>query len=195
MKSSIAFFVSTVIGLTSSAGYAAGWNVDVFTGKQRSDNLEWAGGNYNTDSGKSLGVGISKRVTPRTQVGFEVGYTKNEYSTFRPNYISGVSGMLTTTYDFVRYNRFEAYGGLGLGFVRVNYRNNTFNHRHRDTVAAGQVTLGARVAVTPRARLFLEARHINAFDDPKVAHNGGAGPLVGAEYNGNSVVLGWRYTF
>ena len=195
MKSSIAFFVATVIGLTGSAGYAAGWNVDIFTGKQGSDNLEWAGSDYKTDSGRSYGLGVSKRLSPRTSVGFEVGYTKNQYSSFRPNYLSGTSAIITAKYDFLKYNRFEAYAGLGLGAVRASYRNYGFNHQHRDTVAAGQLTLGALVAVSPRSRLFLEARHINAFNDPKVSHNGGTGSLEGAEYKGNSLVLGWRYSF
>jgi len=192
MKNSIAFFLITVIGMTSSTGYAAGWNVDIFAGKQESDKLEWAGGQLKTDSGRSRGIGISKQITPRTSVGFEVGYTRNEYSGFKPNYISGTTAMITTKYDFLRYGRVSAYGGLGLGYARVKYQNAINGYQNKDSVAAGQVTLGARMAVTRRSGLFLEARHIGTFRDPKI---GGAGGNAGAEYKGNSVVLGWRYRF
>jgi len=177
MKISVVFLIATVIGMTSSASsYAAGWNADIFAGKQKLDN---------THRGRSQGVRISKQVTPRTSVGFEVGYNKNKHSHSNPNYITGTTAMLTSKYNFVNYGRFQAYGGVGLGFARVR------NNNHRDTVAAGQLSLGARVAVTRRSGLFLEARHLDTFNHPKV---GGASG-TGVKYQGNSVVLGWSYKF
>lgn len=194
MKINLAIAITSTLLFSSSAN-AAGWNVDVFSGKQQSDKLEWAGTDYKTDSGKSYGIGMSKQVSPRVGLGFEVGYTKNDYSNFKPNYLSGRSLMLTADYDFVRRGRFSAYGGLGFGAIKVKYKNDAFNHSHSDSVAGGRLSLGARYAISPRAKLYLEARHIDAFKDPKVAHNGGAGPLVGAEYKGDSLVLGFRYSF
>lgn len=181
--------------LMSSSAQAGSWNADLFLGNQQSDNLGWAGGNYNTDSGQSYGLGISKQVSPRLGLGFEVGFTKNEYSNFKPNYISGRSMMFTAEYDFMQRGRSSIYGGIGLGVIKAEYKNTGFSHTHSDSVTGGRLSLGTRYALSPRTKIFLEARHIGTFKDPKIAHNGGAGPLVGADYEGNSLVLGLRYSF
>ena len=178
----------------SAQGHSPSWNLDIFAGKQDSDTLKWDSGKSDTDSGRSQGIGISKQLGSRTAVGFEVGYTKNKFSDFKPDYISGTSAMLTTKYDFARYGRFQAYAGFGLGLVRVKYKNHAGNYELKDTVEAGQLTLGARMAVSKRAKIFIEARHVDAFSDPKVVHDG-TGSLKGAEYNGDSLVLGLRYSF
>ena len=151
MKMNLAIIITSTL-LISTSALANGWNVDVFGGKQNSDNLDWAGSSYSTDSGDSYGIGVSKQVSPRLGLGFEVGYTKNEYSNFKPDSLSGRSIMLTTEYDFVQRGNFSAYGGLGVGAIKVKYKNNTFNHEHNDTVGGGRLSLGARYAISPRAK-------------------------------------------
>lgn len=190
MKMKIATAIMSATILMSNSAHADGWNVDVFAGKQQSDRLKWNGVDFNTDSGKSYGVGVSKQVTPRVGLGFEVGYTKNQYSNFRPNSISGRSLMLTAEYDFVQRRRFSFYGGLGLGVIKAKYSNASY--QNSDSVTGGRVSLGMRYAVSPRTKLFLEARHIDTFKDPKIALSNSS---AGAEYKGDSLLLGLRYSF
>ncbi|MGB1311057.1 MAG: outer membrane protein [Leucothrix sp.] len=188
--------VIAFIGTFLMGGSAhAGWNADLFLGKQHAGSLGWAGADYKTDAGQSYGVGLSKQVSPRLGLGFEVGYTKNQYTNNKPNYLSGRYLMLTGEYDFVQKGRLSVYGGLGVGVIKTEYFNASTDHKHKDTITGGRLSLGARYAVTPKTKLFLEARHIDTFSNPKVAHNFGIGPLVGAEYKGNSLLLGLRYTF
>jgi len=168
MKMNIAIVITSTL-LISSSVQAAGWNVNIFGGEQN-----------NADFDKSYGVGISKRVTPRAGVGFEVGYTKNQSI----NSTTGRSLMLTGEYDFIRYGRFSTYGGAGFGAMKVK------NQTHSDTVAGGRLSLGARFSVTPRTKLFLEARRIDAFKDPRIANNNGR-----FNYEGDSYLLGIRYRF
>ena len=191
MKIYLAILITSTLFISSSVSAAAGWNLDVFVGKQQSDNLVWNNVGYPTDSGESYGIGISKQVSPRLGLGFEVGYTKNEYSAFKPNYISGLSTMATVEYDFVQNGRFSAYSGFGLGMIKVKY-SSTGNYTNSDNVIGGRVSLGARYAVSRKSKLFLEARHIESFKDPKIA---GATSSADAEYKGDSVMLGFRYTF
>lgn len=175
--------------------YKPSWNIDVFGGKQRADTLGWGGGDYKTDSGNIFGVGLSKRVSTRTELGFELSGTKNHYSGF-PNYLSGRAAMFTAKYDFVQRGGFSAYGGVGLGLVRASY-SQLDGQKFAETVAGGQATLGMRFAVSPRAKLFVEARRVASKDFSIAGAGSGAGLPAGstAEYEGNSVVLGFRYSF
>jgi len=168
------------------------WNVDIFAGKQDSDRLNWAGADFNTNSGNAAGIRASKQITPRFAVGLELSNTKNEYTGFEPNRISARSTLLTAEYDFYQRGRFSTYGGLGLGAVRVKYVNNGSSYTNSDTVTGGRLSLGARYALTPRTKMFIEARHANTSSDPMIA---GLGATNTAEYKGDSLVLGLRISF
>lgn len=167
MKMNIAIVITSTLLLSSSV-QAAGWNAEIFGGERN--------GSSNIDFNKSYGVGVSKQLTPRVSAGVELGYTKNG-STI------GRTLMMKGEYDFIRRGGFSAYGGVGLGAIRVR-------DAHRDTVAGGRVSLGARYRITPRTRLFFEARRTEAFKDPRVGQNGGR-----VDYGGDTLHLGIKYRF
>ena len=186
--------------LAFNSAQADTWSFDIFGGQQKADTLQWNNTARKTDSGSSYGMGISKQVSSKVGLGFEVGYTKNDYTCCVP--FSGIASsmttryaMLTSQYDFIQQGNFSAYGGLGLGFITAVYKNSDAtnlwaNYRHVDQGAAGKLSLGARYAISPKAKIFFEARHISAFDDLQLAVGSND-----AEVMGTSVLLGLRYSY
>ena len=185
--------------LAFNSAQADTWNADISVGQQKADNLQWDNTARNTDSGDSYGIGVSKQISSKLGLGFEVGYNKSDYTCCVP--FSGIASsmttryaMLTSQYDFIQQGNFSAYGGLGLGFITAVYKNSdanpTANYRHVDQGPAGKLSLGARYAISPKVKLFFEARHISAFDDLQLAigsHD--------AEVKGTSFLLGLRYSY
>lgn len=181
--------------VAAEQSYKPKWNVDIFAGSQQSDNLRWDIQQYDTKSGEIFGVGLSRNVTSRAYVGVEFSRTKNRYSGVQ-SYLKGTSVMLTARYDLMKRGRFSAYTGLGLGIVRPSYEQ--FNgQKFKESVKGGQLVLGAQYSISPRAKYFVEARRVDTFEDFNVAGagNGPNPPGSTAEYKGDSVVVGLRYSF
>jgi len=153
------------LALTATAANAGPWNVDIFAGTNLSDNLEWGGTNYDTDSGQVFGVAVSKSdvFTPNLEIGAEISRAKSEYTCCNPNSISGTSLMATAKYNFVNNGNFQAYAGAGLGIVKVKYVNSG-SYSNSENVMGGQLTLGARYSVSPNLKAFIEGRIVKAKD-------------------------------
>jgi opacity protein-like surface antigen len=100
--------------------------------------------------------------------------------------------MATARYTVVTTGGVEAYGGLGLGGVRVTFDNENAGYSKSETVGGGQVMIGARYAVTPRSKVFVEARKLDTFEDAAVAEQNG--PAT-AEYDATHVLFGFRQSF
>jgi len=169
------------------------WQAKGFVGTQRADTLGWNGGRYATNNGDLFGVGFSKRLTPRTSVGFELSRTKSKY-TLNDAYISGTAAMLTAEYDFFYTSRYSVYGGLGLGLVRPTFELSGIGEVS-ETVKGSQATLGARYTVSPSTKLFIEARYIDTADHFSISGIGSLPSNATAEYNANGIVLGINYSF
>ncbi len=179
--------------LTTGIASAQDWNIEAFGGIALSNNLLWDDDPYDVDAGATYGLGFSKNdvFVPNLEIGFELSYTKNEYSCCVPNYISGLAGLVTARYNFINNGPFTAYGGIGLGAVQVSYYNDP-GYLERDIVMGGQAALGARYAVSDRLGLFVEARYLSTFSQADV---GGGGPALLAEFNATNIVFGVRSSF
>lgn len=173
---------------------AQDWNVDVFAGATSENELEWFGGDFDTDAGRVFGLGVSRSdvVAPGLELGLEYSTSESVYSTSDPNSISGTALMATARYTVVTTGGVEAYGGLGLGGVRVTFDNENAGYSKSETVGGGQVMIGARYAVTPRSKVFVEARKLDTFEDAAVAEQNG--PAT-AEYDATHVLFGFRQSF
>lgn len=171
---------------------AQSWNIDGFVGKNLSNGLMWDGVNYSTNSDKTFGLSISKSgvFTPRLELGFEISRATSEYTCCTPNSISGTSAMLTAKYNVIENNNFQAYGGVGLGVVKVKYIN-AGSYSNSDTVAGGQLTLGGRYKISPTMKVYMEARYLVA-NDAKVAYSPASSD---AEFKSKSIVIGLRKSF
>jgi len=173
---------------------AQDWNFDVFAGVTTENELEWNAGDYDTDAGRIFGLGVSRSdvVVPGLELGLEYSRSDSVYSTSDPNAISGDALMATARYDVVQTGGVEVYGGLGLGAVQVTFDNENVGYSRSETVGGGQVMIGARYALTPRSKVFVEARKLDTFEDAQVALQNS--PAT-AEYNATNVLIGFRQSF
>jgi len=187
------FLTVCAILVAAGSANAQSWNLDGFVGKSSSDELMWDGVDFATNAGRTFGVSISKSgvFTPNLELGFELSRATAEYTGFEPNSISGTSAMVTAKYNFIDQNDFQLYGGVGLGAVKVTYFSSTNSYSNSETVAGGQITLGARYAISPAMKIFVEARYLQA-SDARVALSAAT---ADAEFSSKSIVLGLRRSF
>ncbi len=185
--------IMSALVLSTGIASAQDWNVDVFAGGMLPGNLLWDLVSYQTDTGETFGIGVSRNdvFVPGLEVGFELSQTGAEYTCCNPNSISGLAGMLTAKFNFVTNGRFEAYGGLGLGAVNVTYFNDA-PYSNSQMVAGGQVSLGARYAISDTMKVFAEARYLDTFQDAYVAWNP---PTSNAEFSATTISVGLRNSF
>lgn len=171
---------------------AQSWNIDGFIGQNFSNDLEWAGSDYSTNSDKTFGLSISKSgvFTPHLEIGFEISRATSEYTCCTPNKISGTSAMITAKYNFLDQNNFQLYGGVGLGVVKVKYVY-AGSYSNSAAVAGGQLTLGGRYKISPTMKVYMEARYLAA-NDAKVANTPAS---ADAEFKSKSIVIGLRKSF
>lgn len=180
--------------LTTGIASAQDWSIEAFGGVSLKNNLTYNLIPYDTDAGTTYGIGFSKSdvFTQNLEVGFELSNTTAEYTLYRPNSITGLAGMVTAEYNFVNSGAFAAYGGIGLGAILVTYHNDTSSYTNSAVVAGGQVTLGARYAVSDRFGVFVEARYLSAFSDAIVGFNPPSRPV---QFNATNIVFGVRTSF
>lgn len=186
MKHSILISTISFLALTTSA-HAQDWNMDVFAGVTFSGTLEAATGvTRDTDIGNIFGLALSKSnvITKNLEFGVEFSHQLAEFTGFLNTDITATSLLATAKYNFVNTGAFEAYAGLGLGAA----------HIHVDTVggdigAAGQVSLGARYAVSSNMKLFAEARYFTTLDDAELS------PGATVSFDNTSVIVGLRTSF
>ncbi|SOH93359.1 Opacity protein [Monaibacterium marinum] len=192
MKMAFAISAALCIG-SASMVQAQDYNLDVFFGLSAENKLGWGGFQYDTDSGRVLGLGVSRNdvFVPGLEIGLEYNTNEQEFVCCGTNSMGADTILITARYNLFQYGGFEGYAGLGLGAANVAYKF-ARTYENSETVAAGQIMLGGRYDVTPASQIFAEYRYLSV-EDAGVA--GGLGGGFDAEFNSSNIVLGYRYSF
>jgi len=188
MKHSILLSTISFLALSTSA-QAADWNVDIFAGKTFSGTHDFSNGFVrDTDNGNTFGLAFSKSnvFAKNLEFGVEFSHQVEEFTGFPNTQGIATSLLATAKYNFVNAGAFEAYAGLGLGVTHIKVETASGS-----LGAAGQVSLGARYAVSSNVKLFAEARYFSTFGDIDVS----ALPVVTTNYDNTSVIVGLRTSF
>lgn len=188
------WIVSATAAIFSVAALPAAaqeFSAEAFGGVRFEDNLESAYEPYDTDSGTIFGLRGLYHATPNLGFGLELNATSADYTagSNMPKSLNARSVMAIARYSTPVSNTVDVYGTLGLGAVRVEFDDGPqSNDTGSDTVAGGQLTLGAAMDIGPQVGLFGEFTYQTAFDDATI---------VGYpyEYESKNIAVGLRYRF
>ena len=106
--------------------------------------------------------------------------------------------MLSAYYDFIEYNKFVFFGGLGLGQARTHVSTNdtVVQGSGSSTKFAWQAELGVAYPLTPALQINGGYRYVD-LGRTKVNLNLAGAPVgdFSADLKSNEVFLGLRYKF
>ena len=143
---------------------------------------------------------------------FDLGYrdyARGKYTTdsFAPpvptfwydSKIKSKAWMLSAYYDFIEYNKFVFFGGLGLGQARTHVSTNdtVVQGSGTDTKFSWQAELGVAYPLTPALQINGGYRYVD-LGRAKINLVNGVGAASGdfsADLKSNEIFLGLRYKF
>jgi opacity protein-like surface antigen len=188
MKHSILLSTVGFLAATTSV-HAQDWNADMFAGVAFSGTHEFSNGiTRDMNEGPIFGLALSKNnvIAKNLEFGVEFSHQKAEFAGFPNTHGKATSLLATAKYNFVNTGAFEVFAGLGLGATYIS-----IDTALGDAGLAGQVSLGARYAVTSDIKLFAEVRYFTTFGDIEVL----TGPTVTTDFDNTTIVAGMRRSF
>lgn len=176
--------VSLAVPTIASAQMAG----EIYGGVAIEGDADYGGVNFDLDSGGAFGIGAYYTGFAPIEVGLDIMGTSRDYSGYQ-SALKSQSVMINGRYVFPLAGATDAYVGLGVGAIKVKYdgANQFPAFTGDDTVAGGQVAVGARYAFGA-AIGFGELRYQTAFDDADIQ-----GEAV--KYNSMSALVGLRFSF
>jgi opacity protein-like surface antigen len=183
----LALICSALCG--ASAAAAQGLSAELYGGVTPERSEHYDGTSLDLNSGTALGFGVyTDRFLGRTELGFDVMHSDAGYSGLTSG-VESLSVMAVARVGFTLGSTIDGYFGAGLGAINVKYDDgNTPALTGDETVPGGQVTLGVRYDVTPRAGVFAELKYQRAFDDANAAG-------FTQSYGSTSAIVGLRLGF
>ncbi len=138
------------------------------------------------DSGNTWGVGLYMDTSFGAEIGVDIMSTSRRYTGFDSG-VETTSFMINGRYPFAISESIEAYAGLGVGMISVEYDGSTAFPLFSGSEAVGgaQVSLGARYTVGG-TEAFTEIRYQEAFEDATIVN-------AEVEYNSTSLLFGFRF--
>lgn len=199
-KKSLSVILATTVATTFLAMPAAAIDLEVYSGVATAQDLHY-GPDPSTglnpqavDSGPVFGGGLYLPVGT-FEIGGDIMLTNRDYTSFGGGTASirSTSLMLNGRYVTGFASNIEAYAGLGVGMINVEYEqtNATFLNGN-DWVPGYQIEAGLRYGFTPLLQGFVGAKYQDGFEMAKIPPQ----PVFEyVEYESLSGLAGVRYSF
>ena len=180
---------ASLMSMIAIPAVAQDFSAEIFGGVRFEDNLDYGNIAYDTDNGTIFGLRGLYHATPNLSYGLELNATTANYTGF-PSEVNAQSAMAIARYSTPVSQDVDIYGTLGLGAVRVEYDGATIapSFSGKETVAGGQLTLGAAMEISPKVGLFGELTYQATFDTATIEN-------IDTEYESKNIAVGLRFRF
>ncbi|SMX32259.1 outer membrane protein [Octadecabacter ascidiaceicola] len=185
-------FLAPIAAIGLCAGMASAQSYEIYTGATfggqdlnygptppSSPNLQ------SMDSGIPFGAAAYWNVPGPFEVGVDMMYTNQDYSTWGPgSSLESLSLMANGRY-VQNYNGIDLYAGLGVGGIKLDYSDPNPALSGTDTIAGWQAQIGARYTLGSYT-VFTEVKYQEGFDEGLIQ-------TESVEYNSTSAIVGFRF--